>query len=122
MSLDAVDATLCVDMVRHAEYGTEFVRGMTFEQFVEDLKTRFAVERVIEIIGEAASRLSEQARREIDAIPWKSVIAQRNVLAHQYGTIDYLRLWEVASHHLQHMTNELGRVLADRTFEEERTE
>jgi uncharacterized protein with HEPN domain len=111
MPHDSADRVFCEDMLRHADYGIAFVQGMTYEQFIADLRTRFAVERVIEIIGEAANKLSPDAKSQLPAIPWRSVVAQRHVLAHHYGVIDYERLWEVAVHHLQQMKLELHRAL-----------
>jgi uncharacterized protein with HEPN domain len=46
-----------------------------------------AVERALGIIGEAARKVSDKTKAEQPAIPWKSIIAQRNVLALEYGEI-----------------------------------
>ena len=61
---------------------------------------RAAVERNIEIIGEAARRISEELKQEHPEIPWRKIIAQRNVLIHEYDDIDYKQIWEVATFHL----------------------
>lgn len=119
MPFDEMDSALCWDMIRHAEYGIEFVRGMTFDQYVADLKTRFALERVIEIIGEAARGLSATARDRMPAIPCHGVIAQRHKLAHEYGTLDQLRIWEVATKYLPDMVQELRRILSHTNLNEE---
>lgn len=54
-----------------------------------------AVARNLEIIGEAASKLSLQARDDLPEIPWRRVIGLRNVLAHAYASIDWDLLWSV---------------------------
>ena len=51
----------------------------------------------IEIIGEAARRVSATTRDAYAAIPWKDIIGQRNILAHEYGQIDYELLYKTAS-------------------------
>jgi uncharacterized protein with HEPN domain len=55
------------------------------------------VERQLEILGEAARRMSEAFRREHPEIPWSSIIGQRNVIAHQYDDIDLEQLWSVVT-------------------------
>ena len=54
---------------------------------------RAAVERNIEIIGEAARRISDDLKQEHPEIPWRKIIAQRNVLIHEYDDIDYKEIW-----------------------------
>jgi uncharacterized protein with HEPN domain len=49
----------------------EFTKGMTFKMYESDLKTRFAVERNFEIIGEAASRISEDYKLTHPEIEWR---------------------------------------------------
>lgn len=67
----------------------------------DDLRTkrefRRALERCVELIGEAASRLSETWRAEHPAIPWRQIIAMRNVMIHGYDEVIDEVLWEVAT-------------------------
>jgi uncharacterized protein with HEPN domain len=74
-----------------------FVTGMTRRQYSENRLVQAAVERQLEIIGEAARRMSDGYRAEHPEVPWRSIIAQRNVLAHDYGDIIVSRIWEVAT-------------------------
>ncbi len=71
--------------------------GKTFDDLLSNVTLRRAVERATEVIGEAASHISPQFRTEHPAIPWGGIIAQRNVLAHRYGEIDYLRIWRIVT-------------------------
>ena len=59
-----------------------------------------AVERAVEIIGEAARQVSDDFRRAHPAISWRPIIAQRHVLAHEYGEIMQERIWRVATTHV----------------------
>jgi uncharacterized protein with HEPN domain len=61
---------------------------------------RGAVERHLEIIGEAANKVSEAFRQAHPEIPWRQMIAQRHVLVHEYGEIKHERIWQVATVHL----------------------
>jgi uncharacterized protein with HEPN domain len=84
-------------MLQHAHGVSLSVEGRSFEDFVRDENLRLAVERRIEIIGEAARRISGAFRDAHPEIPWRKIIAQRNVLAHEYGEIEDEIVWEVAT-------------------------
>lgn len=65
--------------------------------FGTELLPRRAMERCLQNIGEAAGRLSDAAKGTHPRVPWSDIVGLRNVLAHEYGTIDYERLWEIAT-------------------------
>ncbi len=71
--------------------------GKRFADFESDRMLRLAVEREIEIIGVAASKLSQQFRETYPEIALRRIIAQRNVIAHEYGDIQLDRIWRVAT-------------------------
>ena len=54
----------------------------------------------VEIVGEAASRVSEESRTGLPGIPWSSVVAMRNRLIHAYFDIDLDILWQTVSEDL----------------------
>ena len=58
---------------------------------------RDAVERQLEIVGEAARRVSEETRDAHPEVPWSRIIAQRNVISHEYGEIKAEWIWLVAT-------------------------
>lgn len=60
----------------------------------------FALTRAIEILGEAASKISEEARAELPLIPWSRIVAMRNRLVHAYFDIDRNILWRTATEEL----------------------
>ena len=55
----------------------------------------FALVRAIEIVGEAASRISAETRQAITEIPWPAVIGMRNRLVHAYFDINYDTVWKI---------------------------
>jgi uncharacterized protein with HEPN domain len=77
------------DMLEAAGRIQDFLKDKTFEDVLRDDMLRAAVERNIEIIGEAARRISDELKQEHPEIPWHKIIAQRNVLIHEYDDIDY---------------------------------
>lgn len=94
------DVAYLWDVREAAREVIEFVRDVTYERFAADKILRYAVERQIQVIGEAARRVSPAFKDSHPEIPWKSLIAQRNVLAHEYGEILVERIWRVASERL----------------------
>jgi uncharacterized protein with HEPN domain len=100
MPLSWRDPANLLDMLEASEKIQHFVKDKTFEDFLKDDMLRAAVERNLEIIGEAARRISEELKQEHPQIPWRKIIAQRNVLIHEYDDIDYQEIWEVATLYL----------------------
>jgi len=84
---------------------------MSYEQYLRDRKVQMAVERALEIIGEAARKVSDKTKAGQPAVPWKSIIAQRNVLAHEYGEIKQDRLWAVVKNHIPSLIDDLEKVI-----------
>jgi uncharacterized protein with HEPN domain len=97
---DEHDAGYLWDMLDAAWAAQEFIREIDFAGYMQDRKVQFAVERAIEIVGEAARGVSDTFRQAHPEIPWRSIIGQRNVLAHDYGQIRHDRVWEVVAVHL----------------------
>jgi uncharacterized protein with HEPN domain len=97
MRPEARDASYLLDMLQHARGVVRAVEGRTLSAYVADEDLRLRVERRIEIIGEAARRVSDAFREAHPEIPWHKIIAQRNVLAHEYGDVDDEIMWDVAT-------------------------
>lgn len=97
MHLDNKDIAYLWDMLDSARTINNFVSGVSFSQYMKNRQLQLAVERVLEIIGEAAGRVSKVFQEEHSDIPWQNIIAQRNVLAHEYGEIKQELIWKVAT-------------------------
>ncbi len=100
MPPDDADLAFLWDMLEAGRSIQALVAGMTFEQFEADRRTYRAVERELEIMGEAARQVSADFRAAHPEIAWRSIIGQRNVLAHDYGRIRYDLLWEAVTQDL----------------------
>jgi uncharacterized protein with HEPN domain len=100
MRPDERDTAYLWDMLDAARSIREFTSGIEFKQYNQNRMLQLAVERAIEIIGEAARHVSESFKQAHPEIPWQSIIAQRNVLAHQYGEIEQERIWLVVKVHV----------------------
>jgi uncharacterized protein with HEPN domain len=82
------------DLVNACRSIIGFVEGMSFEAYLADEKTRFAVTRGYEIMGEATRRLPSELKDANADIPWVYMAAVRNRVAHGYFGLDDLLLFE----------------------------
>ncbi len=115
MRPESADASYLWDMLDAAKAVKEFVAGKSYEDYVDDRMLRSAVERNIEIIGEAAGKVSESFQQAHPDIPWRKVIAQRHVLAHQYGDIENELIWKVATEHIKELIDKIEPLLPPST-------
>ncbi len=69
--------------------------------------------RGFEVIGEAASRVSDELRTAHPAVPWRRIIGFRNVLIHQYMGVDLNLVWENVTRHLPELIRQLESILTE---------
>lgn len=106
------DAAHLWDMLDAARRTQDMMQEMSYDALMADERTRLAVERLLEIVGEAARRVSAECRRRHGGIPWAPIIGFRNVLAHEYGEINYERLYAVATKGVPELMREIEAILA----------
>ncbi len=99
------------DMLDAGKAVMEFIADQTYHDYASDRKLRNAIERNIEIIGEAANKVSKSFQKNNPQIPWGKIIAQRNVIAHEYGEIEDELLWRVAKQHVPELVSQMARLL-----------
>ncbi len=107
MQPEPKDAAYLHDILQSAEKVQRYVRDKTFGDFQQDELLRDGVERNLEIIGEAARKVSEVFKQNHPDIPWRKMIAQRNVLVHEYESISNEEIWEVATFHIPRLIRTL---------------
>ncbi len=107
MPPDERDSSYLWDMLDAARTIQKFTSGVTFDTYIDNRMMQLAVEREIEIIGEAARNVSVQFKDTHAEIPWNSIIAQRNVIAHEYGDIKHDRIWAVVTDHISELVVKL---------------
>ena len=88
------DTAYLLDMLLAARDAVSFAEGMSCADFARDRRTQLSILKSVEIVGEAASRLSEDTRRAHPSIPWPEVIGMRNRLVHAYFNIDLPLVWD----------------------------
>ena len=90
------DDAILLDITQAAEHIGLFIRGMSKDDFRQDLKTQSAVLHQMMIIGEAAGRLSQELSDEHPDVPWSAIIGMRNILIHEYHHVDLDEVWQAA--------------------------
>jgi len=78
------------------------------DEFVKNELVRHAVERSLEIIGEASKSLSEEYRKKHPETEWKKIIGLRNLISHAYSKINADALWEVAKNDIPALRKSLS--------------
>lgn len=67
-----------------------------FDEFCSEFGTGLAIERLLELIGEASSRLSDEYKESMPEVPWREIAGMRTLLAHAYHRIDFAIVWTTA--------------------------
>lgn len=85
------------DIEYYAGSAVRFIAGYSLDRYLSDEKTRAAVERVLELCGEAMNNLHKIAPAIADAIPHsRASIGFRNILAHGYAELDHNKVYDIA--------------------------
>jgi uncharacterized protein with HEPN domain len=99
------------DMLNAARGIVSSLEGITLAQYTADENLRLATERRIEIIGEAARRISTELKEANPQIPWRLIVDQRNVLIHAYDEIEDERIWGLVAQDIPRLIEELMALL-----------
>jgi uncharacterized protein with HEPN domain len=110
MPLDENDLSFLIDIVDCILDINEFTQGIEFYKFEKDKMRKLAVERQLEIIGQAANKISKETQDIFENIPWGNIIGLRNKLAHDYGEILAERIWRISKNSIQELMKELGKI------------
>jgi len=105
------------DMLEYATLAMEHLAGKTVEELRENIQLRNAVLYELAVIGEAATRISQETKLRFPGIPWPIVIGMRNVLVHEYERVNVVKVFDTVRRDLP----ELVRVLTE-ALEKERDE
>jgi uncharacterized protein with HEPN domain len=109
------DTILLKDMLDYAQRAVTAIEGQSLAALDGDAVLVGALERFVEVIGEAASRLSETTREMAPEIRWHEIIAMRNRLVHGYFAVDLNILWTVVNDDLPELIDALERLIPSAT-------
>ena len=102
------------DMLSHAAEALEMARGRTRQDLDRDRQLNLSLVRLLEIVGEAASRVTPATRERHPAIPWVAITGMRHRLVHGYDEVDFDILWDVIAHDLAPLVGKLRSSLGQR--------
>jgi uncharacterized protein with HEPN domain len=96
-------------MLDHAREAVAMASGRTRDELDADRQLNLSLVRLLEIVGEAASRLPTEERIHYPDIPWPEIIGLRNRLIHGYDSVDFDILWQIVTHDLPPLIAALER-------------
>lgn len=106
------DPEYLVDILDAARLAISYSADKDKSAFFADIQCQDAVIRRLEIIGEAARRMSAETKALLPQIPWSLMIGTRNILIHQYDDIDVQIIWEALQSDLPPLIHMLEQHLA----------
>jgi uncharacterized protein with HEPN domain len=89
----------------------QMAQGKTRADLDTDRPLNLSLVRLLEIVGEAASRVPVGERAKYPGIPWVQIVGLRNRLIHGYDSVDFDILWEIVTQDLPPLIAELERIL-----------
>ena len=101
------------DILKYAQNVEKIVDGITFEEFINDIRIYYSVMKNVEVIGEAANMLTRHFREIHTELPWRQIVSMRNVLVHGYAQVSDADLWQTAITDIQPLRQQIERYLAD---------
>lgn len=98
-------------MLEASRDAVSFVSGREKGSLLTDKMLRLSLVRCIEIIGEAASRISLECQSEFPQVPWKNIINMRNRLIHAYYDINLDTVWNTITEDLPPLIAEIKKII-----------
>ncbi len=85
--------------------------GLTKEEFLSNFMVQDAVTRNVEIIGEACSKVSKETKDRFPEIPWRDIVAMRNILIHEYFRADPETIWNVVKFNIPDIKSHILKIV-----------
>ena len=107
------DRSLLEDMLAYATDAIELLGAADASALAVDKRTQYAVIRAVEVVGEAASKVSAEGREMLAALPWRQAVGMRNVLIHGYNSLDLGLIVETVRDHFPPLVELLNSALGE---------
>jgi len=105
------DRAYLFDILDAARLALSYTESTNEEAFYKDIQRQDSVIRRLEIIGEAARRISEQTRVAFPELPWNEMIGLRNILIHEYDDVDLSIVWSTVRNELPNLVAALQKII-----------
>lgn len=103
--------TALLQMLDHAREVRDKVGGRARQALDEDRNFELAVVRLLEVVGEAATRVPDTVQDRHPEVPWAEVVAMRNRLIHAYDAVDPDIVWRIATEDIPELVEDLESIL-----------
>lgn len=117
MKLPTNDGVRLRHMIEAAQSALTFVAGRNRADLDGDRILLFALLRAVEVVGEAASKVSAKGRATMPTLPWKQMVAMRNRLVHAYFDINTEIVWKTVTEELPPLLAAMRKIAADQERE-----
>jgi uncharacterized protein with HEPN domain len=105
------DSAYLLDIFKAAKLALSYLEGRTKEEFLKDIQCQDAVIRRLEIIGEAAGKVSVAMTNKFPNLPWKKMVGMRNIMIHEYEDVDLGIVWDTVQSDLPPLINLLAPLI-----------
>ena len=106
------DLTRLQHMIDAAKEAVELASGKTKRDIENERVLNLSLVRLIEIVGEAANRISPEGREKYSSIPWLQIIGMRNRLIHGYDNIDFEILYQTVNKDIPQLIAKIEKVIS----------
>jgi len=96
-------------------YLADRAKGLSKDEFMQDETLKRAFVRSIEVIGEAAKKVSAELRQKYSHIDWRAMAGMRDRLIHYYFGIDYDIVWDVVTNKVPVLQQEIQQIIQTET-------
>lgn len=107
------DRARLLHILEAIQHINSFISRKVKDDIYDDPMLRFAIERQLEIIGEAANHLSDELTFSRPEIEWRKIVAFRHFIAHEYFGIDLELVWDIVINKLPPLYNTVSELLTD---------
>jgi len=89
----------------------DFIDKMSYDEFVKDEKTQYAVIRAFEIIGEASKKINQELKSIYSELPWREMSGMRDKLIHDYFGINTEVIWKTATEDIPSLKTQINEII-----------
>ena len=98
-------------MLDHAREARDMAKGRTRAELDSDRMFDLSLTRLLEVVGEAASRIPKEDQNKYVGIPWPQIVGLRNRIIHGYDDVNFDIMWEIIVEDLPPLIAELEKIL-----------
>ena len=106
------------DILEEIHLVIQFTQGMTFDDFLSDIKTQRAIEKCLGNMGEASKKIPDSIRKKYPEIPFKQMSQMREIVVHDYDGINYRIIWDTVTRELPPLEESVESLLQALEYEE----